>query len=191
MELTTNQTGHVAADLLKGALAGAAATWVMGKATTWMYESESQAVRDREEAARDGKSAYVVAAQKAADVGGIELSDEQQQRAGRALHWALGIAAGAAYGVMRRRLPRITTVNGLPFGAGFFVVMDEIMNPALGLTPGPAAFPWQAHARGLGGHLAFGLVNETVLKGLDRMSELYGAGHCERRPPGYRPAIRN
>jgi hypothetical protein len=48
--------------------------------------------------------------------------------------------------------------------------IDELMNPPLGLTPGPQAFPWQAHARGFSGHLAFGLTSELVLEGLDRVA---------------------
>jgi hypothetical protein len=48
------------------------------------------------------------------------------------------------------------------------MMVDELLNPVLGLTPGPLAFPWQTHARGLGGHLAFGLTTELVLEGLDR-----------------------
>jgi hypothetical protein len=43
------------------------------------------------------------------------------------------------------------------------------MNPVLGLTPGPTAFPCQTHARGLSGHLVFGLV-EVMLEGLDRVA---------------------
>jgi hypothetical protein len=41
--------------------------------------------------------------------------------------------------------------------------MDETLTPALGLTPGPDAFPWQTHARGLAGHLVFGTVANGVL----------------------------
>jgi len=170
MERTTNRDGGIVADLIRGALAGAAATWVMGKATTWMYELESEDVRKRENAARNGNTAYVVAAQKAADFAGVELSQQQQQRAGDGIHWALGIGAGAMYGVLRRRIPSAAKMKGLPFGVGLFLMMDELMNPVLGLTPGPTAFPWQAPARGLGGHLAFGLVSETVLEGLDRVA---------------------
>lgn len=53
--------------------------------------------------------------------------------------------------------------RGLSFGTGFYLLVDEIGNPALGLTPGPGAFPWQAHARGLVAHLAFGVTTEVVL----------------------------
>ncbi|MCA1673436.1 MAG: DUF1440 domain-containing protein, partial [Actinobacteria bacterium] len=59
---------------------------------------------------------------------------------------------------------------GLAFGTGFSLLVDELMNPLLGLTPGPRAFPWQAHARGLGGHLAFGATTELVLEGFDRVA---------------------
>jgi len=45
--------------------------------------------------------------------------------------------------------------------------MDEIGNVALGLTPGPRAFPWQAHARGLAGHLVLGLAAEGVMQAAD------------------------
>ena len=68
----------------------------------------------------------------------------------------------------RRRFPGSAALKALSFGGGFFLLMDEVMNPAFGLTPGPTAFPWQTHARGLGGHLVFGLASEGVLQGLDR-----------------------
>ena len=46
----------VAADLVRGALAGVVATWVTRKVTAWMYRQKTQAVRARENAARDGKN---------------------------------------------------------------------------------------------------------------------------------------
>lgn len=50
------------------------------------------------------------------------------------------------------------------------LLTDLLLNPVLRLTPGPRAFPWQAHARGLGGHLVFGAATELVLEGLDRVA---------------------
>jgi hypothetical protein len=157
-------------DLARGAIAGAAATWVMGQVTTVLYENESEGAREREDEARDGKTAYGVAAEKAAAAVGRELGEEERERAGAALHWVLGAAAGAAYGALRHRLPGIDTGNGLLFGTVFWAVVDEGANPALGLTPGPAAFPWQTHARGLIGHLAFGVAADTTLRLLDRVA---------------------
>lgn len=107
---------------------------------------------------------------QAAALAGAELSKAERKQAGRVIHWAQGIAAGAAYGVTRKRWRATGRLMGLPFGAGLFLMMDELVDPALGFTPGPQAFPWQAHARGLGGHLTFGLVSEIVLDGLDRVA---------------------
>ena len=155
--------------LIAGAAAGAVATWAMGKVTTWMYERENVGARELEDAARGGKTAYATAAEKAADTAGVELSDEQRDTAGAGIHWALGIAGGAAYGLARKRWPRAAAFYGAGFGLAFFLAMDELMNPVLGLTPGPMAFPWQAHARGLAGHLAYGVTSNAVLDAVDRV----------------------
>jgi hypothetical protein len=154
---------HVATDIALGALAGAAATWVMGKATTYLYEHEDEAVRHREDEARGGRTAYVVAAGRAAAAVGRTLDEEQENKLGAAIHWGLGVGAGAFYGAMRGRIPGADWGQGTAFGTAFWLVVDETANPVLGLTPGPAAFPWQTHARGLAGHLVFGVVADTVL----------------------------
>jgi uncharacterized membrane protein YagU involved in acid resistance len=155
--------------MLKGAIAGVAATWLMNKATTFMYEREAEDARQREDEARSGGTAYANAAGRVASALDVELTDSQRTTAGTALHWILGTTAGAAYGVARSRWPAVARGGGVPFGVGFFLTMDELMNPLLGFTPGPQAFPWQAHARGLGGHVVFGLATEGVLQALDRL----------------------
>lgn len=157
-------------DLLLGGLAGAAATWGMGQVTGYLYEREATPVRQREGAARGGATAYETAAEKAAGVVGVQLDPQTRARAGKAVHWALGVGAGALYGALRERIPATRAANGLAFGAGFWLLMDEGANPVLGLTPGPDAFPWQTHARGLAGHLAFGLVLESALRISDQVT---------------------
>jgi len=158
-------------DLALGALAGAAATWVMGKATTYLYEHEDQQARQREDQARGGSTAYETAAKKAASLAGRELSDEETKKLGSAIHWAIGIGAGAAYGLLRRRLAgrglgRDLALGAL-FGTAVWLLLDEAGNTALGLTPGPRAFPWQTHARGLAGHLVLGLTTEGLMQAAD------------------------
>jgi len=165
-----SRDGAVVEDLARGALAGIAATWVMGQVTTYLYENESPGAREAEDNARDGMTAYGVAAEKAAEAVGRELDEDQQKQAGAAIHWALGAGAGAAYGLMRDRVPMADAANGLLFGAAFWAVIDEGANVALGLTPGPAAFPWQTHARGLAGHLVFGVAADMSLRLLEEVS---------------------
>jgi hypothetical protein len=135
-------------DLLKGAIAGAVATFVMGKVTDYMHQHEDRDARRKEDDARGGRS---------------------EQR-GSPMHWALGMGAGAAYAVLRRRFQGLGPVAGTAFGTGFWAFMDEGLVPALGLTPGRNAFPWQAHARGLVGDLTFGTVTDGTLRLLDRVA---------------------
>jgi hypothetical protein len=161
---------NIGANLVKGALAGAAATWLMGRVTTWLYEQEAEDARRQENEARGNRSAYEIAADKLAGSIGARLDEDQRARLGSALHWTTGVAAGMAYAAARHRSPALTAAKGLFFGSAFFLVVDEFLNTALGLTPPPAAFPWQAHARGLSGHLAYGLTTELVLEGLDRVA---------------------
>ncbi len=157
----------IGADLAKGAIAGAVATWVMTKVTTAMYEREDKNARAREDEVRGGQTAYGVAAEKTARLAHVSLSDDTQQRAGTAIHWALGIGAGATYSVLRRRFDGSRKFAGLGFGTAFWLLLDEVAVPVLHLSPGPAAFPWQTHARGLAGHLSFGVVVDTTLRVLD------------------------
>lgn len=164
------ENASMAGDILKGAIAGAAATWLMGRVTTWMYEREDTSAREREDRVRGDATAYERAAETAAALVETPLSKDARSRAGNVIHWAVGTAAGAAYAVLRRRWRTVAAGKGLSFGATFFLTVDELMNPLFGFTPGPRAFPWQAHARGLGGHLAYGITTELVLEGLDRVA---------------------
>lgn len=152
----------VAADVVAGAVAGALATWAMGKVTTYLYDNEPRRVREREDKARGDKTAYGTAAQKIAMATGHKLSVKNRARYGAKIHWALGVSAGAAYGLMRNRLPG-GIARGLLFGTAFWLLTDEGIVYLLGLTPGPTRFPWQTHARGLAGHLMFGAVADAAM----------------------------
>lgn len=156
--------------LLKGAIAGAVATWAMGKVTTWFYDRENRRARRAEDEARHGKTAYEIGAERLAGAVGRTLSEEQRGRLGSALHWGLGIGAGAAYAALGQRRPAVRRAAGTAFGTGFWAAVDEGMISLLGLTPPPTAFPWQTHARGLAGHLAFGAVADGTLRVLDAVT---------------------
>lgn len=166
--MSTKVRDSLAADLIKGVVAGAAATWVMERVTTYMYEHENRDARRLEDEVRHGKHAFAVAAEKTSKLTGVHLSKEQQEKVGMAYHWGLGLGAGALYAAVRRRVDWVDRGQGLAFGLMFFLLVDEAMNTALGLTPPPQAYPWQAHARGLAGHLVCGVVADTALDALDR-----------------------
>jgi uncharacterized protein DUF1440 len=160
----------VGRDLLKGGIAGAVATFVMGKVTGYMYEHEDRDARREEDDVRGGRSSYEAAAERAAASTGTVLDRRRRQQYGSAIHWALGIGAGAAYAVLRRRFQAFGSAGGTAFGTAFWAFLDEGLVPALGLSPGPNAFPWQTHARGLVGHLTFGTVADGTLRLLDRVA---------------------
>lgn len=161
---------NLAADLLLGAVAGAAATWLMDLATTALYERQPDEVTKREDDARGGQVAYEIAADKAAAIAGRELDDDQRKRAGSATHWMLGTSAGVMYGAMRHATPRVGLGSGFAYGAAFWLLMDEAALTLLGLTPPPREFPWQTHARGLAGHLVMGAAIEVVFDAAELMS---------------------
>lgn len=176
--------GRFAARALAGAALGTAATWVMGRATTWMYAREDPDAKEWEEAARGGTTAYETAAEKAAALLGRELDDEQRQDWGQVVHWGLGAAAGAWYATRHhpRGLVRGLT-SGLSYGLNFFLIADEAANTVLGFTPPPRAFPWQAHARGLAGHLVYGTVLALGLTAVDAAIGAVGARRARPEAP--------
>jgi len=158
----------IATDLVLGAVAGGVATVALGGVTSTLYARENRLARWQEDWARGGKSAYEIAAEKAAGAAGIDLTDDQVAQSGTAIHYGIGAGSGAVYGAVRRHIPAPAVARGLGFGAALWLIADEGANPALGLTPGPRAFPWQTHARGLAAHLVFSLVAEGVLSVADR-----------------------
>jgi hypothetical protein len=164
------KNGDLTRDLAKGAIAGAVATWVMGKVTTQLYRSEGEAVHQREKAVNGGENSLDMAAKKLAGLVGVTLTKSQKRRLGLMIHWTLGVGTGAAYGALRPRVRWAGEAQGLGFGTAFWLAVDEGLNPLLGLSRGPMAYPWQSHLRGLAGHLTFGLVTETTLDLLDRVA---------------------
>lgn len=56
--------------------------------------------------------------------------------------------------------PQVTVGVGLPFGAAFWLVVDEGAVPLLGLSKGPRACPLSTHAYALSSHFVFGLTAE-------------------------------
>lgn len=152
--------------IVKGAVAGAAATWVMSAVSQFLYEREDPEAVEAEREARGGESAYATAAGRAGQLVGLRPDPEQRRNAGAALHWGLGVGGGVAYALFRPLLPGVGAGRGLSFGGAFFALVDEYALPALDVAPGFAAFPWETHARGLASHLAYGVTAEAVLQAL-------------------------
>lgn len=157
----------IAMDLAKGAVAGAVAWWAMDQTLRLLYDHEGPAVREQEDWARGGVPALERVAEGTAGLMAVRLPEKDRRAAGTALQWMVGIGAGALYGALRSRVPSARAGRGLAFGAVFSLALDEGLIPLLGFAPGPTAFPWQTHARGVAGHLVFGVVADATLELLD------------------------
>jgi hypothetical protein len=146
--------------LFVGVAAGFAATQVMDRATTWFYERQSDASKQRErEVLPEG--APTASARKLAGLIGAELTDDQTGQLAEAMHRSLGQLYGVAAATMTRRgVPPVSA--GLAVGLGGWLLVDELAN-SLFFTPPPQAYPPESHLRGLVGHLTFGAATGALL----------------------------
>ncbi|MEZ4236162.1 MAG: DUF1440 domain-containing protein [Myxococcota bacterium] len=160
-----NTVGRMLGYALAGGLAGIAATYAMDRVTRALMDRQRPAITAKEEAARGGKSAMEIAAEETSlALGRGPLTRPERKRWGQRLHWTTGALAGATYGAISAVRPGDWR-QGLLYGAAVFALLDEAVPVALGM-PGPGAFPWQTHARGLAGHLTYGLATHAALRAL-------------------------
>ena len=163
------ENGGVAADMVKGAVAGAIGVWLMDQVGWGMYVREDPAaIHQEHEAHPDGLDPAHVMAGRLAHTVGAELDPAQPHPAGIAAHYALGILPAMLYAPLRHQLGAMSAGRGLFYGLTLFLVSDELLNPVLGLSGGPTEYPWQAHARGLVSHLVLGASTDIALDLLDR-----------------------
>ena len=91
-----------------------------------------------------------------------KLTASEKKIAGTAVHSLLGTGVGGLYGVAAEKAPNVSAAAGLPFGAVFWLVVDEGAVPLLGLSKGPMAYPPSIHAYALSSHFVYGITAEVV-----------------------------
>jgi hypothetical protein len=168
-------------DALAGAAAGVAAVWVMDRIDWFNFRRGLDNTRTRQQtrqARPNGMDPAQVLAAETADQAGRALTRRQLDTAGLIVHYGLGMMPGALYGVLRGRVAYLDAGRGSLFGLGLFLIKDEGMNAALGLSGRPQDYPWTAHARGLVAHLAYGLVTDALCRAVSGPS-----GIRDARPP--------
>jgi hypothetical protein len=152
-------------DAIRGAVAGAAATWLMDLVTTRLYEGQPADVTRREEAAQpNGKSSVANMVDRFESGTGVRIPANRRPLLENAVHYALGVVPAAVYGVVRRRLPLARAGEGAVFGLAVFALNDEYLSTRLGLAGPYTAYPAQTHLRGLAGHVTLGLGTETGIQ---------------------------
>ena len=148
-------------DLALAPVAGYLGTRAMEPIGSWMYERETQADRDREEAVRPGPP-YRIAAQKTAALLGLELSEPALDKAALVFHYGLAVSWAPTYALLRRHTSLGPVAAGLASGAAMSALVDEGLTPVLGFSAPNRAYPVAAHLRGVVAHLAFGLAVAAV-----------------------------
>jgi len=150
-----SSAAKIARGLVAGVIAGAVASFAM----------------DRFQAAASpllpGGGNSEPATEKAADaittrITGQAIPDADKPLAGQAVHYAVGIALGAAYGIAAEFRPSVTLAFGTAFGLATATILDEAAVPATGL----GSPPWEAgiasNLYSYASHLVFGGVSEIV-----------------------------
>jgi hypothetical protein len=102
------------------------------------------------------------------EVFGHRLAESEKEVGGAIAHYAMGATSGAIYGAAAELLPAATAGVGLPFGAAVWLVADELVVPALGLSKPPTAYPPSMHAYALASHLVYGLTTEMARRAARR-----------------------
>ncbi len=154
-------SGGIGRDVIAGALAGAAAVWVMDKLDWSLYRSGGkQGIAATEAARPEGMDPAHTLAAKAADKLGVDIGDRQDNPVGHSVHYGIGMGMGALYGALRGVTPAVSTARGGLFGLAMFILQDEIGNTVLGLAGNPMDYPVRDHARGAAAHTLFGVVTD-------------------------------
>ncbi|MDP9415433.1 MAG: DUF1440 domain-containing protein [Pseudomonadota bacterium] len=157
------------AKALMGAAAGAAGTFALDRTDWLMWNHEDEQAKAQTNSVRPyGEPPAHVTAHKAEEILGVEPTPEQHEIAGVAIHYNIGIGPAIVYALVRDKLPIKGIPRGLLYGLGIFAVQDEILNSASGLGANLKKYPWQAHARGLFSHLAYGVATELMLNFMER-----------------------
>jgi uncharacterized membrane protein YagU involved in acid resistance len=142
----------------------------MDRLDWFIFEHEDPRARRRTESVRPGGMDPAEAlAGKLAHAVGTELgrAPPHRQPAGLVIHYAVPIGLTLLYRTLRKRSRGVSLGGGALFGATTFLLLDEVINPMLGLAAAPSAYPWQRHVRELTGHVVYGMLAHAVLKRLD------------------------
>ena len=174
--------GNVWKGLVAGLAGGLIASWTMNQfQAAWMrvatnsekahgaqsmQPSQGSTGNQAEDAKEQDDATVETARVISKKVFGHELQESEKKPAGTAVHYAFGIGTGGLYGALAEVTPQVTTGAGLPFGAAFWLLADEVSVPLLGLSKGPTEYPVSTHVYALASHLVYGVTAEMSRRAL-------------------------
>ena len=168
--------GNVWKGLVAGLAGGLVASWTMNQfQAAWtriqegaekshgaqsMQPAEGSSGDQSQDVKEQDDATVEVAKIVSREVLGHELQESEKKPAGAAVHYAFGTVSGGLYGALAEVTPQVTTGVGVPFGAAFWLLADEISMPLLGLSKGATEYPVSTHAYALASHLVYGATAE-------------------------------
>ena len=93
--------------------------------------------------------------------------EAEAARIAMVLHYGIGVAAGATYGLARGRVPGIAALQGTLFGLALWLVGDELGIGLSGVSDPRRRKSWKSHASASAVHLLYGAVIEQVVRRAD------------------------
>lgn len=105
------------------------------------------------------------------------LAKSEKEKAGAVVHYAFGVSTGAMYGALAELVPAATVCEGTAFGAAVWLLADEGVVPALGLSRKPSEYPLSVHTHAFVSHLVYGLTTELVRRAVRKALNGHSAGH--------------
>lgn len=177
-----NQHGDILKGVVVGLASGLLASWTMNQfQAAWtrmagnsdkshgaqsMQPAEGSTGDEQQDVNEQDDATVETAKVISRNVFGHELQEHEKEPAGAAVHYAFGAVTGGLYGALAEVTPQVTVGAGLPFGAAFWLIADEVAVPALGLSKGPTEYPVSTHAYALASHLVYGMTAELSRRAL-------------------------
>jgi len=168
-----DKTDYGETDIMKGLLAGVAggllAAFLMEQfQAAWSATAQAMSSA-KKRGGRKSDPATVKAANVISEkVIGRKVPHDYKPLAGEAVHYGVGAASAAVYGVCAEMAPIVTVGEGVGFGTGLWLLADEAAVPAAGLSKSPREIPLITHVYALASHLVYGWITETVRRAVRR-----------------------
>ncbi|WP_037522801.1 DUF1440 domain-containing protein [Sphingomonas sp. Mn802worker] len=143
--------------VVAGAIAGALASFAMDR-----FQAVVGALSGSDDASEESEPATEQAADAIAKQTGHEIAATDKPLAGQAIHYALGLGLGVAYGVAVEFRPLLAVGYGSGFGVVTATLLDEAAVPAVGLGSAPWRTDLSTNLYSYASHLVFGVTSELV-----------------------------
>ncbi|MFN7949801.1 MAG: DUF1440 domain-containing protein [Blastocatellia bacterium] len=178
-----DHAGSVLKGMAAGAVGGLAAAWVMNQfQSAWSRMTAgierphgAQSMQQGQPQHGVGRELQKSGSDEASDNAAVrtasaisetafdhKLTRSEKETGGAVMHYAMGATSGVIYGAAAEMAPVVTMGAGLPFGAAVWLVADEGIVPALGLSKTPDEYSLSMHAYSIASHLVYGVTTEVV-----------------------------